>query len=290
MRPQPHDPSKTALFHPEIADTVFQRGAPRPATLALAVEAARLAYLRTEDAQSERARLEDALQRIGCQALCTFDHPGTDGQGFGATFDDTVLLAFRGTQADRITDIVTDIETIFRPWDMPPGQVHKGFGRTAEGLWQDDVKPWLQTLDKKPAKLIVCGHSLGAAIATLLVVPAHQLLKVADTELVTIGSPRVGDQAFVSALQGQVKITRIVNCCDVVTQLPPPLIFVHAGEQPLYIDRHGDALVVDYASDEAGRLAAREDYLLHQAWRFGTVAVRDLADHAPANYLRAFWP
>ena len=80
-----------------------------------------------------------------------------------------------------------------------------------------------------------------------------------------------------------------MNCCDLVTQLPPPLFFVHAGAVPLYLDKDGN---VDgaYDRDGEGRQQARKAHLLHDAWRLGTVPVRDLAAHAPADYLRAFWP
>ena len=40
---------------------------------------------------------------------------------------------------------------------------------------------------------------------------------------------------------------------------------------------------------EADREAARLDYLRHDALRSGTLLARELADHAPINYIRAFW-
>ena len=41
----------------------------------------------------------------------------------------------------------------------------------------------------------------------------------------------------------------------------------------------------DFVSGD--RLRARADYLLQYAWKSGNVAVRDLADHAPINYVTA---
>lgn len=35
---------------------------------------------------------------------------------------------------------------------------------------------------------------------------------------------------------------------------------------------------------------ARAEYFTHLALRPGKLPRRDLANHAPANYLRAFWP
>jgi pimeloyl-ACP methyl ester carboxylesterase len=148
------------------------------------------------------------------------------------------------------------------------------------------VQAWLAGPARQRQRLIVCGHSLGAAVATLLAAPAG-----AD-HLLTIGSPRVGDAAFMAALQNTpgIAITRIVHCCDVVTELPPALLgFVHGGEL-IYIDRDGTrhpgaapALI------DSDRQQARLDYLARYAFRAGTLLARDLADHAPINYVRAFW-
>jgi hypothetical protein len=87
-----------------------------------------------------------------------------------------------------------------------------------------------------------------------------------------------------------IAITRVVHCCDVVTELPPALLgFVHGGEL-IYIDRDGTrhpgaapALI------DSDRQLARLDYLARYAFRAGTLLARDLADHAPINYVRAFW-
>ena len=134
---------------------------------------------------------------------------------------------------------------------------------------------------------MVCGHSLGAAIATLLARPAQA------THLITIGSPRVGDATFAAGITATLglEVTRIVDCCDVVTEIPPTQAgFEHAGRLT-YIDRNG-GVAADAATEfiNADRLQARIDYLAQHAFRFGTVLSRDLADHAPVNYVRAFWP
>jgi len=123
-----------------------------------------------------------------------------------------------------------------------------------------------------------------AAVATLLA------LGFVVSMLVTLGSPRVGDGAFAASLAA-LPHTRIVDCCDLVTQVPPPgLGFKHAGPA-LYIDHEGGR----HASPsddfiDADRQLGRKAYLSKYAFRFGTLLARELADHAPVNYLRAFWP
>lgn len=130
-------------------------------------------------------------------------------------------------------------------------------------------------------KLLITGHSLGAVMATLLT-----SLKT-PTALYTIGSPRVGDAAFVASLGG-VTSYRYVDCCDAVTELPPAALgYAHLGNM-LYIDRHRK--VLNAPSDDtvaADRFVARAECLIRYAWKAGNVGVRDLADHAPINYVTA---
>jgi len=283
--PAEYDPSPTALFQPERADSVFRRGAPESLD-ALAVEAARLAYLRFDQLPGDRVRLVEALALAGFGEPALFEHPATSGEGYGAMRGDGLaLLAFRGTQPDRLRDLLTDAQFFLRPWDLGPGRVHAGFRAAAIGLWSQ-VQPWLAGAARTRARLLVCGHSLGAAVATLLAQPAGA------TRLVTIGSPRVGDADFVAALEGQAGLenVRFVDCCDLVTEMPPALLgFVHAAA-PRYIDRAGAVAIAPSAGFiAADQLRARTEYLRRFAFRNGSLPARELADHAPANYLRAFF-
>jgi hypothetical protein len=106
--------------------------------------------------------------------------------------------------------------------------------------------------------------------------------------LYTFGSPRVGDQAFVNTVKTIGTLRRYVDCCDIVTRIPPePLFYEHVGS-PLYIDCRGDLIEAPSADVIlTDRVSAVADYLRRYAWRTGTVAVRDLADHAPINYVWA---
>ena len=283
--PIAYDASRRALLQPESGRSLLGR-APTPGEEALAAEAARLAYRRFEEGADELERLAADLARGGFAAPARFVHPGTDGQGYG-TFDANglALLAFRGTQPDRVGDLVSDARFAFEPCKLGEGHVHAGFQNTALGLWPD-VERWLHETAAKRKRLIVCGHSLGAAIATLLALPSKADL------LFTLGSPRVGDADFVAQFEASaLRVVRAVDCCDVVTEVPPiALGFQHLGA-PLYIDRLGAASSdASAAFIEEDRREARATYLSEHSFRIGTVLVRDLADHAPINYLRAFWP
>jgi hypothetical protein len=85
-----------------------------------------------------------------------------------------------------------------------------------------------------------------------------------------------------------IEIYRYRDCCDVVARVPvPEMGYVHAG-RVRYIDQNGliSTTPSETAIDE-DRVAAESDYLLKYAWKVGNVGVRDLADHAPINYVWA---
>ncbi|MGM9482930.1 lipase family protein [Roseateles sp. NT4] len=285
-----YDSSRKALLQPESRGTLLTDGfrvEDEAREVQFAIEAARLSYYRYDEDADEGRRLSQALALAGFGAPTCFQHAGSDGQGFGAVDAKGLgVLAFRGTQPDRICDLVTDAHVLLVPWNLDGtsrGEVHVGFKNTALGMWAQ-VKPWLDAT--KPKKLIICGHSLGAAIATLLAVPARA------SRLVTIGSPRVGNAEFTAHVgSAGVQNTRIVDCCDLVTQIPPPAFdFHHLDGGFEYIDRSGvrhSAPAQALMDDD--RQAGRAIYLAQYAFRFGTVLTRDLADHAPINYLRAYW-
>ncbi|HEX8011036.1 MAG TPA: hypothetical protein VF814_08890 [Casimicrobiaceae bacterium] len=107
--------------------------------------------------------------------------------------------------------------------------------------------------------------------------------------LFTLGSPRVGDPTFAATLAG-IDGARIVDCCDAVTQLPPEVPAYTHIRPPTYITRSGVTVEnADDASIATDQFNGRMEYFVKYAWRIGTVFVRDLADHAPINYARAFF-
>jgi hypothetical protein len=274
----PYDASRDALYSPASRPTVFAASAHYD-DLALAVECARLAYVRFEN--GDTPILADALQQVRLDQLVTFDDATTGTQGFGASRadDDLIVLAFRGTEPTALSDLGADLAVTLTDWTERDGRVHHGFARAARSVFAA-VDRWLLAAREPNTRLIVTGHSLGAAIATLYA------SVLAPQRLVTIGSPRVGDERFVATLDG-IDMTRFVDCCDIVTQLPPEIGgYVHAGEA-IYLDRDGQHVpAADPHFIDADRSAARVAFLRDYAWKSGNVLLRDLADHAPINYVR----
>ncbi len=273
-----YDPTRLALFHPERLPPLD------PALLApgsdgLAAELARLAYLRFED---DPAPLLAALAALGLTGAGLLHDPQVGSQGFAALDGaGTAWLAFRGTQPESLKELATDARAWAREWPGG-GRVHAGFARAwlggGAGALAEQVARWLA--DMAPARIVATGHSLGGALATLLAAGDER------AELVTFGSPRVGDRAFAARFAGR-PARRYANCCDLIARIPPEPVYAHVGTLH-YADRHGRLHVAPAESlITADRRAGSLGYLRRHAWRPGTVLLRSLADHAPVNYISA---
>ena len=260
-----YDPTRTALYRPGEA-TEFHLSQAIQSPPALCAELSRLTYC------EDRRKLERELARAGFAVIESFDNRGT--QAVLVADDDRAVLAFRGTESDDPTDIISD--ALFLPEDWGPGgKVHKGFARALEFVWPA-IALRLKTVE---SELLLTGHSLGAALATLAA------SRCPNASLYTFGSPRVGDREFCETL-AQVDAHRFVHCCDLVCRVPPRP-YRHLGALH-YIDREGAISLEPQESAMAeDRSQAREDYLVRYAWRNRNILVRDLADHAPVNYVYA---
>jgi len=278
-----YDPSNGALYHPERRDTLFEQG--RTYSIPqLALEAARLAYYRAAESPAERVRLAEALGRVGFSELVLFSDPKRGVAAFAAArTDGTTLLSFRGTQPDNHKNLITDVRANLVAWPESGGSVHDGFASAARAL-KPQIVDWIERVKPDGSKLFLTGHSLGAAMATL----AATIWRPAW--LVTIGSPRVGDAAFVATVAADHTV-RFVDCCDAVTEVPPEFAGYRHVADATYLTR--DADIVERPEPSfvtADRLQARIDYATLYAWRVTkNVPVRDLADHAPINYARALF-
>src|SRR5215475_1766357 len=214
----PYSPKKVDLFYPVRGGDFFPHGLP-DTEASLCAEMARLAYSRVEPYfQFDQRQIRAVLEPLGfaCQFFESTGMPeGRGTHALLALHEDPesnkklAVVAFRGTDAADPTDLADDAELLLTNWSQG-GRVHSGF---AQALTH--VLPALTTvLDKVEGRLLFTGHSLGAAMATLLA-----SIKRPDF-LYTFGSPRVGDAEFVSTLRGTSN-RRFVDCCDIVTLIPP---------------------------------------------------------------------
>jgi Lipase (class 3) len=289
MSPVPYSPLKDDLFFPCKNAQFFVGGAPK-SEAALCAEMSRLAYCSVSPEASplnlafDQAKITSVLAGVGFSVSSFHESAGSPGgkgaHCFVAMRQDNQLavVAFRGTDKDDPTDVAADADALFTPWPQG-GRVHKGF----DGCLKDLIGTLAPALSAIHCRLLFTGHSLGAALATLLA-STHN-----PGALYTFGSPLVGDAAFVATLQ-QVRNYRYVDCCDIVTRIPPPLPggYQHVG-QPYFIfeDRtiKFDPPEQDIRED---RFKAFIEYpFKYHSWKRENVGVRELADHAPVNYVTA---
>lgn len=276
MLTMPYDATRDSLFHPGNATDFFKHG-PIASDAALCAEMARLAYVKETD------RLQKFLGEGGFALGATVGYNTRGTQAFVATIPTGLtVVAFRGTEPDDPTDLFADAKFEKVPWtvdDKPLGAVHHGFAEAFRSSFPQDKT--FRDLLTGSARVLITGHSLGAAVATL----AASVLR--PDHLYTFGSPLVGDEEFRLSMH-DVDHGRYVDCCDLVTRVPPEFLgYVHVGALR-YIDRNGT--VLNAPSDdtiEADRREASLAYLFKYAFRPGTVPVRELADHTPVNYLSA---
>ncbi|KAJ7633798.1 alpha/beta-hydrolase [Mycena polygramma] len=148
-----------------------------------------------------------------------------DTNGFIAR-DDTrkeIVVSFRGTFS--VADAVTDVDLFLTPF-VSPGisksfEVHSGF----LDAYNDVADTVLSTVEDQVAKfpaytVVVTGHSLGGALASLGAVSLKTAIPAASMKLYTFGQPRTGDPgyaAFVDSTIGVDNIFRGVHTSGTLT-------------------------------------------------------------------------
>jgi predicted lipase len=155
--------------------------------------------------------------------------------GFTSQSNGVTYIVFRGTQilkGVRFAEEWVLDGFCFPMVDMPGrGRVHLGFN----DFYRCALSSLLSNLREYPLgmcdALMTTGHSLGAAAATI----CHAKL---GGDLLTFGSPRVGNKDFAEGLWSGPTI-RVTNKPDVVPDVP-------LDQWPLWMFRHGgENLVLD---------------------------------------------
>lgn len=125
------------------------------------------------------------------------------------------ILALRGTQT--LPDVSDDARLYQVDFEFG-GQIHAGFSEVYLQI-KDAV---LDSLRKHSfSEIIVCGHSLGGAVAALLTVALATASDAPLIDLICFATPRVGDEAFCTVLSRSARAhVRVQNSADVVPQLP----------------------------------------------------------------------
>lgn len=140
----------------------------------------------------------------------------TDTQAFATHSDEIILIAVRGT-SELGPDGLRDIDAFQVPFEEGKGAVHRGFYEAAKKANDFATK----YLDKFYAgqTILICGHSLGGAIALILSEMLRRKPERYNILLYTYGAPRAGDATFVQGAESLVH-HRMVNHNDPVPSVP----------------------------------------------------------------------
>ena len=197
----------------------------------LFAELASLAY-------GDEKQVKKDAKGFGFTKVKFYDNGGAQAYRFENKND--IVIACRGTQPTEFNDIKADLkalpvmaETISR--------VHHGFKVEVDELWPF-VSANLIDGPKVSQDLWFCGHSLGAALATIMASRCMYESELQDPmSLFTYGSPRVGWRKYVKSLG--VDHHRFVNNNDIVTRVPMRIMgYIHHGSEH-YMDCNGNVLI-----------------------------------------------
>jgi predicted lipase len=171
----------------------------------------------------------DNQPSCGCSETLSIKSDITDTECFIRKRKDLIIISFRGT------DSKTNWKYNFRfckkiiPYDNFSSKirVHSGFLSTYKSV----RKKIHEKIPESACKIIITGHSLGAAAAILCAVDLQYNFRNKDIEVYVYGCPRVGNKYFAKSYNKRVfKTLSFINGNDVVTKLPPAFLgYRHAG-------------------------------------------------------------
>tara|TARA_A100001015_G_scaffold26903_1_gene30034 strand:- start:1191 stop:1943 length:753 start_codon:yes stop_codon:yes gene_type:complete len=180
---------------------------------------AKIAYNNKKDATSQ-------AKRLGFTTIEFYDREGAQAYRFMNKHD--LVIACRGTEPSEFNDIKADLNAV-PVMAETVSRVHKGFKAEVDELWPMVLEDLTRTQNENK-KVWFCGHSLGAAMATIMASRCHLYEGIAPVEeLYTYGSPRVGWKEYCKSLG--VVHHRWRNNNDIVTKVPLAIMgYRHDGE------------------------------------------------------------
>lgn len=174
------------------------------------------------DAYGKKSAVKKVVKEMGFTKCKFYDIGGAQAYRFESDTD--VVVACRGTQPTEFNDLKADLKA-FPVKAETISRVHRGFKAEVDELW-----PMVSKDIKKVTKnLWFCGHSLGAAMATIMAARcAHEWDWPDPVQLYTYGSPRVGWPSYVKSLK--LNHIRWQNNNDIVTRVPLQIMgYKHHG-------------------------------------------------------------
>lgn len=160
-----------------------------------------------------------------------------DMQAILVRCNDFIVLSFRGYKGFSLKEAVAILDSQLIPCNTG-GRAHKGFSEEFVAIGAD-IQIAINQNVLAGKTLLICGHGLGAALATIA---AKKLIyKNNIAACYAFGSPRVGNSKWISGIR--VPLYRLVNTEDLVTTIPLNYIAIEIlGALIKFIPVVGDTL------------------------------------------------
>jgi len=148
---------------------------------------------------------------------------GVSHRSFGQHGNEALYaVAFRGTSMRNLNTFTANWLTNLKLLgsELDGMIVHSGF---LDALLPHKEEILLEVLKEAKGhhRILVTGHSLGAALAHLFAYFLKKAMPHIKVELITAGSPRVGDYRFVTKLENMTSFTyRVNDWCDMIPTTP----------------------------------------------------------------------
>jgi predicted lipase len=165
----------------------------------------------------DKPLLYESKNRNDCEAYCV-------------NYDNNLIIIFRGTESLR--DVLSDINIVKEPLLLKNITkfpcVHNGFLKQLDSVTNNIEREISEFKRNEPSgSIILCGHSLGGAIATIAALKYTLKFEI-PAYCITFGSPRAGDTRFCELFNEKIMLSiRIVNEDDPIPLVPLPIRYSH---------------------------------------------------------------
>lgn len=168
--------------------------------------------------------------------------------------NNTIYVVFRGTSNKE--DVITDIA--YFPKKFLDTKAHDGFVDALEVVLQKIISMVnTEVVFSLTTRLVICGHSLGGALAQLLFYYANQndkefRISKSNIFCITEGSPKVFVERFLTQNHDCFKerAIRITSPDDIVPSLPPRTLLLRITRNSYtHIGQHWDIGIEDYEGE-----------------------------------------
>jgi predicted lipase len=190
---------------------------------------------------------EDNVKRLMAQYssknVVFFEDVPTDTHGLFYIENGTLFIGFRGSESLENWEYDFMIDKKKVPFDRDPSmykdRLHDGFLKAYMAVRSIVFQ---QVMNSGFKKIIVTGHSLGAAIATICVLDVQYNFRDCDVKLYCSGVPRVGNKQYIKGFNKYVKEAYCIRQGrDLISYLPPNLLgffqvrkYMHVGPHKLF--------------------------------------------------------